>query len=153
MATTVKAIAVHGAVTWVNPYKGGARPPPEIEAEARMTKLCTNQLLHARPAADVGFDLDSAAVELQTDAEGNFAATLAPGQYYVFRAAKFGKPAWHDEEQAGPKIPGGSMDAGANAAWRRRPDCVLEVLADEAEQHGVLLHWVNGSEAGLPLPC
>ena len=41
-------------------------------------------------------------------------------------------------------------------------DCMFEVTAaaaaaeggrEEEEQKGVLLHWVNGREAGLPLPC
>ena len=35
--------------------------------------------------------------------------------------------------------------------------CMFEVTAaeggEEEEQKGVMLHWVNGREAGLPLPC
>ena len=156
-SSSSSAVLVHGAVTWINPYKGGARPPPDVEAEGRRTKPCTNQVLHVRTAAvaDGGFDLDSPASELKTDGEGNFAVTLEPGHYHVFRAAKFGKPTWHAEEEgsAGPRIPGGCMDVEENTAWRRRPDGALEVLAGATEQRGVLLHWVNGNEAGLPFPC
>jgi len=75
-------------------YKGGARPPPDIEAEGRRTKPCTNAVLHVRSAADADFDLDAPAIELKTDADGAFAVELEPGLYNVFRAAKYGKPAW-----------------------------------------------------------
>ena len=59
-------------------------------------------------------------------------------------------------------IPGGGMDRKENEKWRRKADCMFEVTAaaaaaegggGEEEQKGVLLHWVNGREAGLPLPC
>ena len=54
------------------------------------------------------------------------------------------------------------MDRKENEKWRRKADCMFEVTAaaaaaegggEEEEQKGVLLHWVNGREAGLPLPC
>ena len=58
-------------------------------------------------------------------------------------------------------ISGGGMDRKENEKWRRKADCMFEVTAaaaaaeggEEEEQKGVLLHWVNGREAGLPLPC
>jgi len=59
-------------------------------------------------------------------------------------------------------IPGGGMDRKENEKWRRKADCMFEVTAaaaaaegggEEVKQKGVLLHWVNGREAGLPLPC
>eukprot|EP00729_Bicosta_minor_P000139 gene139-32853_t len=135
-------ISVQGAVTWVDPYKGGARPPPDIEAEGRRTKPCTNAVLHVRSAADADFDLDAPAIELKTDADGAFAVELEPGLYNVFRAAKYGKPAWHGESKDKTASPwGGGMDAGENTAWRRRPDCTFEVKDGMLEQCGVQLHW------------
>ena len=65
-----------------------------MEAEGRRTKPCTDAVLHVRAAADADFDLDVPALQINTDADGAFAVTLEPGLYNVFRAAKFGKPAW-----------------------------------------------------------
>ena len=50
------------------------------------------------------------------------------------------------------------MDRKENEKWRRKADCMFEVTAaagggEGEEQKGVMLHWVNGREAGLPLPC
>ena len=142
---------VAGTVTWVDPYKGGARPTPQIEAEGRRTKPCANQLLHVRPAAET-FDLDSEPLaELHTDAEGCFEMQLAPGRYHVFRSSKLGTPAWHAQQQqqeqqepqqqpqpsegAPPRqpqmmmmMPGGSSVAD-NVRWRMRPDATIEVDA------------------------
>ena len=149
------SVSVHGTITWIDPYRGGARPTPEMEAEGRRTKPCANQLFHVRlaTAGDLDFDLsDPAFVELRTDADGSFAVVLEPGLHHVFRAAKLGRPAWHDEARAGPAFGGIGMDRTRNAAWRRRPDCFFEVGPD-GEQRGVKLHWTNSAEAGMPLPC
>jgi len=171
---STKDVLVEGNVTWINPYKGGARPPPEIEAEGRRTKPCASAILHVRRAGDASspFDLDSPPIaELRTDDVGNFSLSLSPGKYDIFRAAKFGKPTWYDQDQtAGGSrrlIPGGCMDAAENALWRRSPDCSLvvpdpadcapngaeAVASAPATMTGVMLHWVNGMERGLPLPC
>ena len=95
------SVLVCGSVTWVNPYKGGARPTEEMEAEGRRTKPCPNQLLYVRPLRaenDAEFDLDCPPLaELRTDAQGNFELTerLVPGKYSVYRSSKLGTPAWH----------------------------------------------------------
>ena len=169
---------VSGSLTWVNPYKGGCRPPPDIEAEGRRTKPCPNVTMVVRsfPTNDeaeekntattaVDFDLDSPYVaELKTDAEGEWKLQLPPGTYHVYRASKVGKPSWYGNATNSSSssttqrmIPGGGMDRKENEKWRRKADCMFVVTAaaggEEEEQKGVLLHWVNGREAGLPLPC
>ena len=158
------SILVSGSVTWVDPYKGGARPPPEVEEEGRRTKPCANHMLHVRPANADGaaLELESPPLaELRTDAEGNFEIELAPGTYHIFRASKLGVPGWHAQEQEQSSdnglprrmVPGASFSVEENVRWRRKPDASLEVVASGTEQRGVTLHWVNDRERGLPMPC
>jgi hypothetical protein len=170
-------VTIRGSVTWINPYKGGARPPRDVEEEGRRTKPCTNTVLHIRPAEgpeEPPFDLDSIPLtQLRTDSDGEFEVKLAPGVYNIFRADKLGKPKWHDEAIAAATVAdGGSSSGGSsmrmrfpggpdiaeNERWRRHPDCGLTVMVPEgapemAIMGGVVLHWVNGMERGVALPC
>ena len=158
----MEEVIVSGSLTWVNPYKDGARPPPEVEEAGRRTTPCASTVMHVRLAKALEdtppFDLDSAPLtEISTDERGNFELKLAPGNYEIFRKEKFGRPKWHDEYQTAGvtqrMIPGGCMDVTKNAKWRRKPDCVLVVQEGHGNAKDVVLHWVNGMEQGVPLPC
>ena len=152
MATKESTMSVTGTVTWVNPYTGGARPPPDVEAEGRRTKQCTNTTLHVRRLTKDNlsdFDLDSTVIDLNIDSNGTFKIHVdLPGKYYIFNTTKFGMPSWYNEENVSMM-----MDKDENARWRRTPECTFEVLEGVTALTDVELHWVNGVERGLPLPC
>ncbi|MBL7912311.1 MAG: carboxypeptidase regulatory-like domain-containing protein [Bacteroidia bacterium] len=77
---------VSTTITFMQPYCGGARPTPEIQADALKAKPYSNRTIVAVSSKG---RVDSA----KTNADGTFKINLKPGTYKLFEAWRYYKKA------------------------------------------------------------
>jgi hypothetical protein len=78
-------------ITCIQPYCGGARPTPEMEADAARTKPYAKQTIVFISTAG---KIDS----VKTDADGNLNKKLKVGKYKLFESWRYYKLAPHGED-------------------------------------------------------
>ena len=125
-------MTVKGEALFTQSYCGGARPTPEIEAEAQRQRPLPSTRLLVRPANEP----EAKAITLETDARSRYQICLPPGLYYVYMSGSMSKlsPVRFDPScEQWLKTPLGQIEVSAAADANQNVSLMLAIGCNPCE--------------------